>query len=503
MNKRSFSNHLISIILTIMLIVSVIASTKQFYLILKSSSIKKVCILMVMVLLLVLFIRTRRGFREYINSNLYYLIIVLFSFLILYQINVIQALTGTLNNDPKDIYNLIIQRPVGVKNYFSIYPNNLFLAYIEKILYLAWRQPTPLVFLFRLNVLNALLIDLGCLFIMLAVKEQEGKEYGLVALMFSIGLYGISPNVVIPYSDNWVFFGLSLFLWLLSIYIKQTKYRFITLTFIGIDGAFIYEMKPSTFIVVIALVIVSFFFLIRNRKNNEYLTRSFVCVIFATVPFMVMLGTINHVKYSNNLVKVERKQALSMLHFMAMGLHESNENGKGGYWLKFDQKDQSLIPNNRIYYETHTIKEDINRLKNPRNALEFFILKQAHNSSSASWWRTTAVNYGPIGWDLVPKLKVKNSFQSYLRKIFTQNDYIYWNGYLIYSQLLWCIVLLLTLCTFSFDDFYAQVIKYTVVGGMLFLLIFEGDNSRYLIQFLPAIIVLSTYGLKYLLNIRS
>ena len=324
MNKRSFSNHLISIILTIMLIVSVIASTKQFYLILKSSSIKKVCILIVMVLLLVLFIRTRRGFREYINSNLYYLIIVLFSFLILYQINVIQALTGTLNNDPKDIYNLIIQRPVGVKNYFSIYPNNLFLAYIEKILYLAWRQPTPLVFLFRLNVLNALLIDLGCLFIMLAVKEQEGKEYGLVALMFSIGLYGISPNVVIPYSDNWVFFGLSLFLWLLSIYIKQTKYRFITLTFIGIDGAFIYEMKPSTFIVVIALVIVSFFFLIRNRKNNEYLTRSFVCVIFATVPFMVMLGTINHVKYSNNLVKVERKQALSMLHFMAMGLHESN-----------------------------------------------------------------------------------------------------------------------------------------------------------------------------------
>lgn len=44
------------------------------------------------------------------------------------------------------------------------------------------------------------------------------------------------------------------------------------------------------------------------------------------------------------------------------------------------------------------------------------------------------------------------------------------------------------------NSLISQTLAIAVFGGLLFLLIFEGGKSRYMIQFLPQIILLSGIG---------
>ena len=57
-------------------------------------------------------------------------------------------------------------------------------------------------------------------------------------------------------------------------------------------------------------------------------------------------------------------------------------------------------------------------------------------------------------------------------------------------QILWIFTLFgMYLTTVSFDkkqiSYREIIIKLTIIGAMMFLLLFEGGRSRYLIQFLP------------------
>lgn len=56
---------------------------------------------------------------------------------------------------------------------------------------------------------------------------------------------------------------------------------------------------------------------------------------------------------------------------------------------------------------------------------------------------------------------------------------------------------------YPFPKCQFKLLKYTVLGGMAFLLILEGGRSRYLIQFLPYIIMLSAYGWSHIRIVLS
>ncbi|MDU3280432.1 MAG: hypothetical protein E7E91_13645, partial [Staphylococcus aureus] len=65
--------------------------------------------------------------------------------------------------------------------------------------------------------------------------------------------------------------------------------------------------------------------------------------------------------------------------------------------------------------------------------------------------------------------------------------------------ILWIFTLFgMYLTTVSFDkkqiSYREIIIKLTIIGAMMFLLLFEGGRSRYLIQFLPFFYLLSAIG---------
>jgi hypothetical protein len=61
-------------------------------------------------------------------------------------------------------------------------------------------------------------------------------------------------------------------------------------------------------------------------------------------------------------------------------------------------------------------------------------------------------------------------------------------------QVIWLLTLLFMVFTCFNEEWMVQLLKYTVIGFFFFLLLFEGGRSRYVIQFLPFIILLASFG---------
>lgn len=79
----------------------------------------------------------------------------------------------------------------------------------------------------------------------------------------------------------------------------------------------------------------------------------------------------------------------------------------------------------------------------------------------------------------------------------TFKEYLYPDGKYLYdfkfiAQFIWLIGLVILLLGFNDRRYFVQVLRLSLIGAFVFLLIFEGGRSRYMIQFLPAIIMLIT-----------
>jgi len=78
------------------------------------------------------------------------------------------------------------------------------------------------------------------------------------------------------------------------------------------------------------------------------------------------------------------------------------------------------------------------------------------------------------------------------------------SGYKFFPQIIWVVALLFIFLASIGDSVETlQLLKYTIVGGFVFLLLFEGGRSRYLIQFLPYLFTLAGVGLNKLIILKS
>jgi hypothetical protein len=62
------------------------------------------------------------------------------------------------------------------------------------------------------------------------------------------------------------------------------------------------------------------------------------------------------------------------------------------------------------------------------------------------------------------------------------------------AQVIWVFMLFLSLVSHGRKGWYLMFLRLALIGGLLFLLIFEGGRSRYMIQFSPCIVVMGAVG---------
>jgi hypothetical protein len=84
-------------------------------------------------------------------------------------------------------------------------------------------------------------------------------------------------------------------------------------------------------------------------------------------------------------------------------------------------------------------------------------------------------------------------------KIFFKNNR---EIYRYFSQILWVgisfLVFSFSLISFNYQKLFYFWLKLSLIGSFLFLLIFEGGSSRYLIQFFPFLLMCAALGGEWL-----
>lgn len=192
-------------------------------------------------------------------------------------------------------------------------------------------------------------------------------------------------------------------------------------------------------------------------------------------------------------MQIDSTKSIPANHFIAMGM-----TGSGGY------NNEDVLANHKIKNPQERKKYNnriiVKRLKEFGVAgyVKFLVLKQINNTSDAGfgWGMDAGQNY------LIP-FEEKNTIQQITRKLYLNDQSfvdINWNGLKIINQLVWTLALVFMVVATIKANNSGLILKLTILGGFVFLLLFEGGRSRYLIQFLPYLITLSSLGIAQLLD---
>lgn len=475
-NIQGLSNKFINIFFVFLGILSILGAASLLRNDLSELSGKMVLAIDIAIIGIVLIIPLRKDFKRLDNKVTYLLALTA---LFIWQCWIVMTMTSITKWDPTLILYKAIGHPIWDRNYFSIYPNNLFLLSAEHFLWLIFGKPELVLFTKELGFLNIFLLDSSILFLGRILRNNYGKRLSNFYILASLLLIGCSPWITIPYSDIWAFCvsSLNMSIVLLLTHQENTKLKTSILTgFLSLLLVVSYFLKPTLVIFYIALLIISLLQFVKGeRRMSIRVVSLFVILIVA------FFAAFSFYKKNTNLVSVDENKSFSLFHFAAMGI-----SGRGGYNPQDTFKDKSIKNyENRKNRDLRVLKKRFNKM-GPTAYERFLMNKQIYNTEDGTFtW----------GNEADTTMVDKSLSKTLPRRLFTvKNRASRTNSFSVVMQVIWLLTLLFMVFTCFNEEWMVQLLKYTVIGFFFFLLLFEGGRSRYVIQFLPFIILLASFG---------
>lgn len=402
--------------------------------------------------------------------------IVLLSVSFILQFLAIKNSFFPVGYDVSSVFSLLSGKNIKFNEfYFSLNPNNipvviLYKGILELLnLHVSW---------VNLEYITTVLVDLGIIANLVSIKLLKENSFN-VALYFYTFFALVFSFILVPYTDSLAYAIVSLYtcFFLLSKKIRKNRYKMLTLTLFLLFVIFGYFIKPSSIIPFIAILIVQLLMILKNRKQRILSKKLFIYIVPVLLGIGFFLGCSSLVS-NQKMLKIQPDRDKPVTSFILIGMQ-----GIGAYSPAEDQVMQSL-PTKKARND-YCIKQIKKQLKEygPVGYIKFLLtIKQAYNTRD-----------GMFGWtvdgvDAIPR-KAKNIFQNYnypIGNLFSVHQ--------ILAQFLWILIIALSLFSLNSKDIKVVLLQLAVVGGMLFLLLFEGGRTRYMIQFLPPIQLLAIYS---------
>ena len=385
--------------------------------------------------------------------------------------------------------NIALNGADGVElDYFSWYPNNIFavytLVFFYKIAVVVHKQ-NPYIVIFAIN---NLLVNISVLLATLSIyKITNKKSVTIVSMVFGVILIGLSPWIVIPYTDTlgmiFPIGAVFCYVFLKNRYLRY--FLFVALCEMG------YLYKPTVLIGVIALVIIKSFSLLKRLLHNKLklkmLVKTSICILMAAL----CVAGLNKAVIGMNTTELDENKAMTMTHYFMMGLNKTTE----GVYSRDD-----------VNYSISFGNKDMRKKGNIE------VIKQRYQEMGASGYITQLVkknlsnyNDGTFAWyregNFFVEIPEKDSLAAkLLRRFYWWNQVGEENMYQVFAsieQVVWFFVLLciagcvLPGCKINNVE---GLLALTLIGVSLFLLLFE-CRARYLYIFSPLYVVLAGIGL--------
>ena len=379
--------------------------------------------------------------------------------------------------DVKAIRDAVLNNNIKGNYYLTKYPNTLLYLSIIKFYY-----NIPLVgkYYFPLLMFNALLVNLSGIVAALVIRKYTNNTYSIIGYIIMSLLVSLSPWINIPYSDTFVILIPITIIYLYTKDDKKTKDCFL-IGFLSILG---YYIKPTAFIILIGIVILSIIDLLKKKYKMNLKIVSMV-LIAMIISFVACKTAIKLTGFTPS----KTTEPFTMIHYLKMG--QNNES--------FGQYNEDDVEESDIKGKKNDIEKTITRIKERKFWGQFKFIKIKtmlnYNDGTFAWGREGAVFYYKV---LAKDTKVSKIFKNYFYK-----DYKYNYIFKIITQLIWILVLILSLFAGIKDKQEKNSIIYlSIIGITLFLTIFE-CRARYLYCYSPIFITLSMIGLNNLKQLKK
>jgi hypothetical protein len=330
----------------------------------------------------------------------------------------------------------------------------------------------------------------GYLTIKIAEMVTNSKKFALYSYIIYIALVGLSPWVVIPYSDSTGLWIPITMLYLITSLLKKKRGFVIKLFCFGLLAYFGYKIKPQCLITVIAAFIVAVIAFCR-KKNLKKLRIGVLCFTAGILCSVAVCQTaINSLGF-----KLDTERTFGFEHFLMMGLNPET---------------------NGVYSEADFMYSSSFDTKKDRNAANLEVVKERLRSYSlsgfAKFMRTkTLINYndGTFAWGQEGGFfdSIIQDNASYDGKLSSFAKSLYYEGnanydlYTSFAQMLWLVVLILSIAAGLKNNIdyngnlIVLIMLLSIIGLTVFEWLFEA-RARYLFTYAPFYVILSTIGLK-------
>ncbi len=389
-------------------------------------------------------------------------------------------------------------------NYFSMYPNNVFIVWLYSIIFKINSSIgifTAADDLMAIITVQCFLSSFtGYLLWLCARNLFENDRTAWFTWIIYVALIGISPWMSIPYSDacGLIFPTAAFYLYLTIGEVEQGIKRYVRWGGIGLLAFWGYQLKPQLVIVFIAIIIIELLKCIPGEVSKEGLKRFIYTAAAIMAVFLVSTGISHSIKKATGIL-IDKDGQFTLTHFAMMGLNYDTD----GTFYDMDVYYSESFPNvaERQAGNLKVIKE--------RLAEYGFTKVMSHTA------RKLLVTYGDgtFAWgnegNFYYKLKDdKNTIVSpFLKSIYYNNG----KNFRLFSsilQIIWIFILAGTTGIIFIIKKNIQkkekilVLALSIIGLTIFEILFEA-RARYLYTYIPFYIVLAVFGwnnyLKYFL----
>ncbi|MGX4763049.1 glycosyltransferase family protein [Holzapfeliella sp. JNUCC 72] len=391
--------------------------------------------------------------------------------------------------DPWTIFQWITGNGDVYPNYFSYNPNNMMTMYMYQftniVTNLFGRQLSWLA-LDRMNMIVILIASL--LFAYIAKKLLSS-----IAALFSVGLFSIyftfSPLSVVPYSDTLSLLPALLTIVLLLLakhYQSQKVFCALLVVVAGLMASVSYYTKASSVIFFIAFLLASAINLLKTRHFSLFKIELLGCLL---VGFLAGFYGIKKINQVQTIVAYNSTLATPMTHYLAIGASEK------GWW---NQPDQDFTRSFESYSERSQKNMDkfVQRVTDRGwdGYIDFLKYKNAitFNDGTLGWYEEGG---GKVVNDTPSKANSeKNNLRKFLYGQGSKTAVTKW-----FAQVIWLVLWIIVTCSIASlfrkqtSSLSTDWLTLTVLGGFIFLSLFESGRGRYVIQFLPYYFLLAGY----------
>lgn len=389
----------------------------------------------------------------------------------------------------------------SISSYLTRNPNNMFLFLYERFFYRLFGDSA----LWILQALNLVTVNLGAWVLYKGSKRHFSQEVADTVFSLYVLLACLSPYFYSMYTDM---LPLPLIAWqiflILDLLKTDTQKTWIqTSILLGLVTSLVVLIRPPG-----AILLIAFFMLLFLKGSFRKAGLIFVTFLLT---FGLGFGTGNYLVKHQQEVPIVQGEGLSKgpLLFINLGLTyigHDQEDMKAGL-LQYVEPEKQALYNNGMFKTEYIIKEIKRRLGDytPFSFLDHLNYKHSLTvrEGTLGWLYRDAKNEKtPFINPLYPYTK-NFSFANWIRTYFLSTDKAEYRYYAIVKQVIWIIMslgLILAVRKYQADDVH-NLLMLAIFGGLAFLLIFEGGKTRYLIQFLPQILLLSSLGLSQLKKI--